>query len=137
MFKQAVLIVLDGWGWREDKKDNAIAVAKTPTFNRLWKEYPHALLEASGLAVGLPEGQMGNSEVGHTNIGAGRVVYQDLVRINLACERGELSSIEPLRAACDSAAADGRALHLAGLCSDGGVHSSLLHLYALVDLAVQ
>jgi len=135
--KRILLCILDGWGVRRERAGNAIALAGTPTVDEFERDYPSTQLMTSGLAVGLPEGQMGNSEVGHTNIGAGRVVYQDLVRINLACERGELATLEPLRAACESAAADGRALHLAGLCSDGGVHSSLLHLYALVDLAVQ
>jgi 2,3-bisphosphoglycerate-independent phosphoglycerate mutase len=134
--KRILLCILDGWGVRHERAGNAIALAGTPTIDAFAREFPSTELLTSGLAVGLPEGQMGNSEVGHTNIGAGRVVYQDLVRINLACERGELEAIEPLRAACDSAASDGRALHLAGLCSDGGVHSSLIHLYALIDMAV-
>jgi len=135
--KRILLCILDGWGVRREREGNAIALAGTPTVDAFEREFPSTQLLTSGLAVGLPEGQMGNSEVGHTNIGAGRVVYQDLVRINLAAERGELEAIEPLRAACDAAASDGRALHLAGLCSDGGVHSSLQHLYALVDLAVR
>jgi 2,3-bisphosphoglycerate-independent phosphoglycerate mutase len=135
--KRIVLCILDGWGVRAEREGNAIALAGTPNVDGFARAFPSTQLMTSGLAVGLPEGQMGNSEVGHTNIGAGRIVYQDLVRINLACERGELESIQPLRAACDSASSSGRALHLAGLCSDGGVHSSLTHLYALVDLAVR
>src|SRR5581483_1988683 len=135
--RRILLCILDGWGLRQEREGNAIALAGTPTIDAIQREFPSTQLLTSGLAVGLPEGQMGNSEVGHTNIGAGRIVYQDLVRINLACQGGELEAIEPLRAACDSAAVDGRALHLLGLCSDGGVHSSLLHLDALVDLAVR
>ncbi len=135
--KRICLCILDGWGFRPEREANAIALAGTPALDRFTAGHPHTLLHTSGLAVGLPEGQMGNSEVGHTNIGAGRVVYQDLVRINLACERAELDGIAALREACDRAASGDRALHLLGLCSDGGVHSSLGHLYALVDLAAR
>src|SRR5580704_16350225 len=103
--KRILLCILDGWGVRREREGNAIALAGTPTVDGFERDFPSTQLMTSGLAVGLPEGQMGNSEVGHTNIGAGRVVYQDLVRINLACERGELAAIEPLRAACESAAA--------------------------------
>jgi 2,3-bisphosphoglycerate-independent phosphoglycerate mutase len=135
--KRILLCILDGWGIRKEREGNAIALAGTPNLDRISAGFPQTELMTSGLAVGLPEGQMGNSEVGHTNIGAGRVVYQDLVRINLACERGELDQNQPLRAACDHAASDDRALHLLGLCSDGGVHSSLEHLYGLIDLAAR
>ena len=133
--KPVLLCVLDGWGLRAAREANAIALAGTPNVDAFRAEFPSAELQTSGLAVGLPEGQMGNSEVGHTNLGAGRVVYQDLVRINLACERGELDGIPALSEACNAAKQGGGALHLLGLCSDGGVHSSLGHLYALVDLA--
>ena len=133
--KRILLCVLDGWGLRAERSGNAIALAGTPQLDRATAAYPHTRLLTSGLAVGLPEGQMGNSEVGHTNIGAGRVVYQDLVRINLAAAHGEFDAIPPLRESCDRAATDDRALHLIGLCSDGGVHSALPHLYALIDLA--
>src|ERR1700761_2035827 len=94
-----VLCILDGWGYREATSDNAISAANTPTWDRLWKEWPHTLLQASEHYVGLPEGQMGNSEVGHTNLGAGRIVYQDLVRINRAIESGEFFHDEVLRKA--------------------------------------
>ena len=135
--KRILLCILDGWGLRREREANAIALAGTPNLDRFAAGMPSTRLLTSGLAVGLPEGQMGNSEVGHTNIGAGRIVYQDLVRINLACQDGGLEAIAPLREACDRAASDNRALHLLGLCSDGGVHSSLQHLYALVDLAAR
>src|SRR5580693_10085665 len=105
--KRILLCILDGWGARREREGNAIALAGTPTVDLFEREIPSTQLMTSGLAVGLPEGQMGNSEVGHTNIGAGRIVYQDLVRINLACARSELDDIQPLRAACDSAAAAG------------------------------
>jgi 2,3-bisphosphoglycerate-independent phosphoglycerate mutase len=131
--KPVLLCVLDGWGLRAETAGNAIALAGTPTLDAFRSEYPWTELLTSGLAVGLPEGQMGNSEVGHTNLGAGRIVYQDLVRINRACEQGELDSIPALRLATEPA--PGRALHLLGLVSDGGVHSSLDHLEALVALA--
>jgi 2,3-bisphosphoglycerate-independent phosphoglycerate mutase len=132
-----VLIVLDGWGLRAERAHNAIALARTPVFEELLERYPHARLEASGEAVGLPAGQMGNSEVGHMNLGAGRVVWQDITRIDRAIREGEffrnpalLSAMEPCR--------DGRrALHLIGLVSDGGVHSHERHLYALVELAAR
>jgi 2,3-bisphosphoglycerate-independent phosphoglycerate mutase len=133
--KPLVLIVLDGFGIREAKEHNAIKLARTPVYNEILARYPHAQLIASGEAVGLPEGQMGNSEVGHTNMGAGRIVYQDLTRIDKAIRDGDL----PANAALADAmrhAADGRhALHFIGLLSDGGVHSHQRHLYALIQLA--
>jgi 2,3-bisphosphoglycerate-independent phosphoglycerate mutase len=131
--KPVLLCILDGWGLRAETTGNAIALAGTPNVDSFRAEYPWTELETSGLAVGLPEGQMGNSEVGHTNLGAGRIVYQDLVRINRACETGALDAIPALRLATEPA--PGRALHLLGLVSDGGVHSSLEHLQALVALA--
>src|ERR671925_328684 len=130
---RVVLVVLDGWGYRREREGNAIELASTPMWHRLWESFPRTLLEASGLAVGLPDGQMGNSEVGHTNLGAGRVVYQDLVRINRAIESGEFFHDEVLRRAM-SAARTG-ALHVMGLVSDGGVHSLDSHAIALVEMA--
>src|SRR5215212_11884489 len=123
-----ILIVLDGFGCRTEKEWNAIAQADKPRFDRLFRECPWTTLEASGLAVGLPPGQMGNSEVGHLNIGAGRVVDQDIVRISKAVERGELD-----RNAVLVEAAKGGRVHLAGLLSDGGVHSLQSHLQGLID----
>src|SRR5436853_3666011 len=128
-----VLIVLDGWGFRPGREGNAVELGDTPVWHRLWSRAPRTLLNASGLAVGLPDGQMGNSEVGHTNLGAGRVVYQDLVRINRAIESGEFFHDEVLIRAMHAARAG--ALHLLGLVSDGGVHSQDTHLEALVEMA--
>ncbi|MGO9760214.1 MAG: 2,3-bisphosphoglycerate-independent phosphoglycerate mutase [Solirubrobacteraceae bacterium] len=124
----ACLIVLDGWGLAEPGPGNAISLARTPVFDALWETYPHTTLEASGRAVGLPEGQMGNSEVGHLNLGAGAVVRQDLVRIDDAVADGSLAQSDVLRAAF----ADAERVHLLGMVSDGGVHSSLRHLRALI-----
>lgn len=129
------LIVLDGWGYREETEANAIALADTPFFDRLWAEFPHTLIEASGERVGLPAGQMGNSEVGHLNLGAGRVVYQDLVRISKAIRTGEFFRSPAFCKAMDAARDRGKALHLIGLLSDGGVHSLHTHLYALLEMA--
>ena len=133
--KPVLLVVLDGWGIRKERASNAIAVAGTPNVDALAREFPSTALETSGLSVGLPEGQMGNSEVGHTNLGAGRIVYQDLVRINRAVEDGSIFSNDALLMACRRAKENGGALHLMGLLSDGGVHSHLDHLYACVELA--
>ncbi|MBI3181851.1 MAG: 2,3-bisphosphoglycerate-independent phosphoglycerate mutase [Myxococcales bacterium] len=132
---RALLIILDGWGLRAEREANAILLAGTPNLDRLAQDFPSTRLETSGLAVGLPEGQMGNSEVGHTNIGAGRIVYQDLVRINRACESGELARNPAIAQAMEKAKADGAAFHLLGLVSPGGVHSSMEHLYTLVRAA--
>lgn len=129
------LIILDGWGLGPDPAVDAIAAADTPTFDRLWREYPHATLVTHGLAVGLPEGQMGNSEVGHLNIGAGRVVWQELARINVAIRDGELARNPVLADAFHLAKGEGRTLHLLGLVSDGGVHSHIEHVKALATLA--
>ena len=131
--RPVLLVILDGWGINPRREGNAIALQGTPNLDGLAREFPHTQLLTSGLAVGLPEGQMGNSEVGHTNLGAGRVVYQDLVRINRAIESGEIFHDAALEAAMQKAKAG--ALHLIGLVSDGGVHSSLDHLYALVEIA--
>ncbi|MDQ3262070.1 MAG: 2,3-bisphosphoglycerate-independent phosphoglycerate mutase [Myxococcota bacterium] len=132
---KVLLTVLDGWGIRHERDNNAILMAGTPQLERISRGFPYTELQTSGLAVGLPEGQMGNSEVGHTNMGAGRIVYQDLVRINRAAESGELAAVEPIRAAFEKARSEGRALHLLGLVSPGGVHSSMEHLFALLDAA--
>lgn len=135
MPKPTVLMILDGWGYSPDRENNAIALANTPVMADLLARYPHALLKASGQDVGLPEGVMGNSEVGHTNIGAGRIVYQDLTRIDRAIVSGEFFQNQALLAAFEAAAAQGGKVHLLGLLSDGGVHSHLRHLEALIDLA--
>ncbi len=130
-----VLAILDGWGHSETKKANAIATAKTPIIDRLQQVYPNTLINASGKHVGLPDGQMGNSEVGHLNLGAGRVVSQELVRISNAVEDGSLFHNQVLVDACKQVSASGGQLHLIGLCSEGGVHSHLKHLIGLLDLA--
>ena len=129
------LIILDGWGLREETDNNAVKLAKPAVFTKLWDTYPHATLQASGEAVGLPAGQMGNSEVGHTNLGAGRTVYQDLTRIDKAISDGTFAQTPALREAISKAAADGKAVHFLGLLSDGGVHSHQAHLHALLRLA--
>ena len=133
--KPCVLMILDGWGINPAEKDNAVALARTPGLDKLKSKYPHTRLLCSGDAVGLPPGIMGNSEVGHLNIGAGRVVYQDLLRINHAIEDGTFFENASLAAAMDTVAAQNAALHLMGLVSDGGVHSQLTHLTALLDMA--
>ncbi len=131
------LIIMDGWGWSENKAGNAISAAKKPNFDGLLKKYPFTQLAASGLAVGLPEGQMGNSEVGHLNIGAGRIVYQDLTRINRSIETGEFFKDDAFIAAINNVKENNSSLHLMGLLSDGGVHSHINHLKALIDLAAK
>lgn len=133
--KRHILIILDGYGIAEDRSVSAIDHAKKPFLDSLFEKYPHATLRASGLAVGLPEGQMGNSEVGHMNLGAGRVVYQEITRIDKAISDGEFFENEELVAAADHAKKEGSKLHLMGLFSDGGVHSSNDHLFALLELA--
>ena len=133
--KKVLLMILDGWGIATNPAVSAVDQAKTPFFHSLLKRYPHSKLEASGLAVGLPEGQMGNSEVGHMNIGAGRIVYQDLVRINLAVENGELRENPVLKEAFAYAKASGKPVHLIGLVSDGGVHSHINHLKGFCSAA--
>ncbi|MBO6061552.1 MAG: 2,3-bisphosphoglycerate-independent phosphoglycerate mutase [Clostridia bacterium] len=135
MKKTTAIIILDGFGYREEKEDNAILLDGIRNIRPLWENYPHTLIEASGLCVGLPEGQMGNSEVGHMNIGAGRVVLQDYPRIERAIETGEFYEIPAFVAAVENCKKHGSALHLLGLCSDGGIHSRLGHLYALLELA--
>jgi 2,3-bisphosphoglycerate-independent phosphoglycerate mutase len=132
-----VLIVLDGWGIRPQREHNAIALARTPVFDALRERYPTAQLIASGEAVGLPAGQMGNSEVGHMNMGAGRIVYQDLTRIDKSIRDGDFFTNPVLTAAMDRATGGSHALHLIGLVSDGGVHSHQRHLHALVEMAAR
>jgi 2,3-bisphosphoglycerate-independent phosphoglycerate mutase len=129
-FPRALLVVLDGWALAEPGPGNAVELADTPVFDKLWEQYPHTTLVTHGPAVGLPEGQMGNSEVGHLNLGAGAVVKQDLLRIDESVEDGSFFENEALREACRT-----ERLHLLGLVSDGGVHSSMDHLRALVELA--
>jgi 2,3-bisphosphoglycerate-independent phosphoglycerate mutase len=133
--KLAALIILDGFGLRDEKEGNAVKQANTPNFDRYWKQYPHNQLTACGEAVGLPKGQMGNSEVGHLNIGAGRIVYQSLSRVNLSIEDGEFYEKEAFLKSIRKAKETGKALHLFGLLSDGGVHSHINHLFGLLKLA--
>jgi 2,3-bisphosphoglycerate-independent phosphoglycerate mutase len=135
--KPLVLVILDGWGFRAETKANAIALARKPTYDRLLREYPNTLIHTSGKFVGLPNGQMGNSEVGHLNIGAGRIVHMDITRIDLMIQNGEFFSHPVLLAAMKHARESGRRLHLFGLVSDGGVHSQQAHLYALLKMAKQ
>ena len=135
MKKPTMLMILDGYGLNDSAHGNAIAAAKKPNLDRIFDTYPHTRIDASGLAVGLPEGQMGNSEVGHLNIGAGRIVYQELTKITKAIQDGVFFDNIPLNNACDHVLATGGALHLYGLLSDGGVHSHFTHLQALVQLA--
>jgi 2,3-bisphosphoglycerate-independent phosphoglycerate mutase len=129
------LVVLDGWGCAPAGPGNAVELAATPVFDRLWREYPHATLKASGEAVGLPEGQMGNSEVGHLTIGSGRILFQDLMRVNQAIRDGSLFENQTLVAAFERAHARGGDVHLLGLVSRGGVHSHIDHVRALLELA--
>ena len=135
MAKKAFLIILDGWGIGDQQKSDAIYSTPTPYWDYLLKTYPHSQLLAGGESVGLPDGQMGNSEVGHLNIGGGRVVYQDLVKINRAISSGSIYDNPQVKAAYEYAARTGKGLHLMGLTSDGGVHSSLEHIFALCDIA--
>src|SRR5581483_6787914 len=135
--KPLVLIILDGWGYAPPSKANAISLARKPTYDQLLSEYPNTLIHTSGRFVGLPEGQMGNSEVGHLNIGAGRVVYMDITRLDLMIEKGDFFSNPVLLSAIKHARSGGRRLHLFGLLSDGGVHSMNTHLYALLRMAKQ
>jgi 2,3-bisphosphoglycerate-independent phosphoglycerate mutase len=135
--KPLVLIILDGWGYRAETKANAIALARKPTYDRFLREYPNTLIHTSGPFVGLPEGQMGNSEVGHLNMGAGRIVHMDITRIDLMILNGEFFSHPVLVDAMNHARTGGRKLHLFGLLSDGGVHSRQEHLYALLKMAKQ
>jgi 2,3-bisphosphoglycerate-independent phosphoglycerate mutase len=133
--KRTALLILDGWGIARNKNVSAIDQAKTPFVDSLYHNYPNTQLQASGLAVGLPEGQMGNSEVGHMNLGAGRIVYQDLVRINLAVENGSIAKEPVLEEAFAYAKKEGKKVHFMGLLSDGGVHSHIQHLKGLLSAA--
>ena len=133
----AALIIMDGFGIETQGEGNAISMARTPNLDIYFNEQPHIQLQASGEAVGLPAGQMGNSEVGHLNIGAGRIVYQELSRINRACSQGEIASNQVLLDAMRNAVDHRSALHFMGLLSDGGVHSNNEHLFALLRLAGQ
>ena len=129
------LIILDGYGLNDSTEGNAIKAAKQPNLDRYFSDYPNTILYASGMSVGLPEGQMGNSEVGHTNIGAGRVVYQELTRITKAIDDGDFFENDVLKEACENCKRNDSALHLVGLLSDGGVHSHIGHLFGLIDMA--
>ena len=135
--QRVVLVVMDGWGYRRERDGNAIELASTPVWHRLWASSPRTLLDASGLAVGLPEGQMGNSEVGHLNLGAGRVVAQDLVRISQSIQSGEFYQIPALVDLCGQLRQSGGTLHLVGLLGPGGVHALDRHLLACVELGVR
>ncbi|MBT1070745.1 2,3-bisphosphoglycerate-independent phosphoglycerate mutase [Pelotalea chapellei] len=135
MKKPLLLMILDGWGINPDSENNAIALAQTPNLTSLLADYPHTSIHTSGMAVGLPDGQMGNSEVGHLNIGAGRVVYQDLTRITKSITDGDFFTNQVLLDCINRIKAQGGRLHLSGLLSDGGVHSHNTHLYALLELA--
>ncbi len=135
MKKPLALIIMDGFGNNENEYGNAIKAASTPNLDALFANYPHTLIGASGMDVGLPDGQMGNSEVGHTNIGAGRIVYQELTRITKSIKDGDFFTNETLKEAIENCKKNHSALHLMGLLSDGGVHSHNTHLYALVELA--
>ena len=135
--RPVMLVVLDGWGWRDDAADNAVRQARTPTFDRLWASCPHAFLRTSGEDVGLPPGQMGNSEVGHLNIGAGRLVMQDLPRINHAVARGEIANTPALQGLIERVRRTGGTCHLVGLVSPGGVHSHQDHAAALAGILAQ
>ena len=135
MSRPNCILIMDGYGINPDREGNAIAIEGSPNIKKLWEKYPHTQLGASGRDVGLPDGQMGNSEVGHLNIGAGRIVYQELTRITKEIEDGALFENEALLSAVRGAKARGRKLHFYGLLSDGGVHSHISHLYALLELA--
>jgi len=131
--KPIVLTVLDGWGYRAETKGNAIALARKPNYDRLLKDFPNTLIQTSGPYVGLPEGQMGNSEVGHMNMGAGRIIHMDITRIDVMIANGEFFKQPLLIEAMERGRA--RNLHLLGLLSDGGVHSHMQHLFALLRMA--
>lgn len=135
--KPMVLVILDGYGYREEQQDNAIFSAKTPVMDALWAKRPHTLIQASGLEVGLPDGQMGNSEVGHVNLGAGRIVYQDLTRLDVEIKERTFFENPVLSGAVDKAVAAGKAVHIMGLLSAGGVHSHEDHILAMVELAAE
>ena len=133
--RQYLLMIMDGVGLNDEEKGNAFKLANTPNLDRLTIKYPNTYIKTSGMAVGLPEGQMGNSEVGHTNIGAGRIVYQELTRITKEIEDGNFYNNEQLKYAMENVKRNDSTLHLLGLVSDGGVHSHIKHLYALLEMA--
>ena len=133
--KPTVLMILDGYGLRDKTEGNAVALANTPVMDKLMAEYPFVKGNASGLAVGLPDGQMGNSEVGHMNMGAGRIIYQELTKITKAIDDGDFFENKALLAACENVKKNDSALHLMGLVSDGGVHSHITHIYGILELA--
>ncbi len=133
--KPVVLLILDGWGHREEREDNALAQAELPNWRSLLESCPHTLIHTEGRHVGLPDGQMGNSEVGHMNLGAGRIVYQDLTRVDAAIEDGSFFDNAELAGACDAALHDGATLHIFGLLSPGGVHSHQRHIFSMLELA--
>ncbi|GBR77062.1 2,3-bisphosphoglycerate-independent phosphoglycerate mutase [Candidatus Termititenax persephonae] len=135
MATKLMLIILDGWGINHNRAESAIEAADTPNMDRYWQDYPHTTLRTDGEAVGLPDGQMGNSEVGHLNLGAGRIVYQELTRITKSIRDGDFFQNKELLAAVENCRKNNSALHLMGLFSDGGVHSHLTHLYGLLELA--
>ncbi len=135
--RPVMLMILDGWGWRDDANNNAVLLAKTPNFDRFWSSSPHAFLRTSGLDVGLPEGQMGNSEVGHLNLGAGRVVMQDLPRINQAITDGSLKQALEASGLIAKLKASGGTCPLVGLVSPGGVHAQQDHALALARLLAE
>jgi len=135
--KPVVLLILDGWGYSEQIAYNAILNASTPVWNQLWANYPHLLIRCSGTDVGLPSDQMGNSEVGHLNLGAGRVVYQEFTRISRAIKSGSFFNNRTLTDAVDAAVTQNKAVHILGLLSPGGVHSHEEHIQAMVKLAVE
>src|SRR5690554_1874536 len=137
MNKKVLLMILDGWGITQDPSVSAIAQANTPFIDSLYTKYPHAQLRTDGMFVGLPEGQMGNSEVGHMNLGAGRIVYQDLAKINMAIKNGTLNKEPQLQKAFEYAKTNNRKMHFIGLVSDGGVHSHIDHLKGLLTSAQQ
>ena len=135
--KPLVLMILDGWGYRENSESNAILAANTPVLDKLWEQRPHTLISGSGMDVGLPDGQMGNSEVGHVNLGAGRVVYQDFTRITKAIDDETFADNKALTTAIDNAVTANKAVHLMGLLSPGGVHSHEEHISAAIELAAE
>jgi 2,3-bisphosphoglycerate-independent phosphoglycerate mutase len=135
--KPTVLLVLDGWGYREEIRDNAIANGATPVWDHLWADAPHTLISSSGPDVGLPEGQMGNSEVGHMSLGAGRIIFQNITRIDQAIAEGSFDSNQAYTRAIDKAVAAGGAVHLFGLLSPGGVHSHERQIFAAIRLAAK
>lgn len=135
MDRKVLLMILDGWGFGNKSKSDVISSTATPYWDSLLKNYPYSQLQASGEFVGLPDGQMGNSEVGHLNIGAGRVVYQDLVKINIACRDNSILDNPEVKGAFSYAKENGKQIHFMGLVSNGGVHSSLDHLFKLIEIS--